>query len=83
MFLKKEKKYYSVEETAAFLGRSVGQIDLYIWLNKIPNVQKSNSGYLIPKEEVYKLQDQGFESESKKKIIYESDSFDNESFSYL
>lgn len=85
MFFKKEKKYFSVEETAAMLGKSVGQIDLYIWLNKIPNVQKINGAYLIPKEEVYILQDQALspDTDKNKKIYYDTDSYDNESFSYL
>ncbi|MGE5679589.1 MAG: hypothetical protein ACM34K_01795 [Bacillota bacterium] len=83
MFFRKEKKYFSVEEAAAFLGKSIGQIDLYIWLNKIPNVQKSGNSTLIPREEIYKLQDLELEEKSSKKVIYEVDSYENESFSYL
>lgn len=83
MFFKKTKEYFTVEETAAFLGKSIGQIDLYIWLNKIANIKKIGAKNLIPCEEVYRLQDQDVEKGTKIKPIIDSDYYDNESLNYL
>lgn len=64
MFVKKSERYLSVEETADKLGKSVGQINLYIWLHLIPNVEQVGKYYIIPVEEVYKLEEKSrFNSE--------------------
>jgi hypothetical protein len=57
MFVKKSDKYISVEEAADRLGKSVGQINLYIWLHLIPNVEQVGKHYIIPVEEVFKIEE--------------------------
>lgn len=57
MFVKKSEKYFSVEEAADKLGKSIGQINLYIWLHLIPNVEQVGKNYIIPVEEVYKMEE--------------------------
>lgn len=64
MFVKKSDRYVSVEEAADRLGKSVGQINLYIWLHLIPNVEQVGKYYIIPIEEVFKLEEKNrFNSE--------------------
>ncbi|MGE5398958.1 MAG: helix-turn-helix domain-containing protein [Ignavibacteriales bacterium] len=89
MFIKKSEKYFSVEEAATLLGKSTGQITLYIWLHKIPNVEKVGECYIIPKEEVYRLQDNPGSSQNieenrsyKDTSYYENSTYEDGSYSY-
>ncbi len=85
MFIKKSEKYFSVEEAAEFLSKSVGQINLYIWLHIIPNVELVGKNYIIPREEVYKLEDKSksnASSPAKAKVYNDEEVFEGETFSY-
>lgn len=84
MFIKKSDKYLSVEEAALILGKSVGQINLYVWLHIIHNVEKVGNYYIIPKEEVYRMQDdrRAVEAEPEDRKSYEESLEDSSSFSY-
>ena len=84
MFIKKSDKYLSVEEAAVILGKSVGQINLYVWLHKIHNVEKVGNYYIIPREEVYRLQDDRGACEEKleERKSFEETIEDSSSFSY-
>jgi len=84
MFIKKSEKFMSVEDAADYLQKSIGQINLYIWLHIIPNVELVGKTYIIPREEVYKLEEKnkGNVSSVKKERIYEEEVYEGETFSY-
>ena len=62
MIVKKSNKYFSVQEAAEYLGKSIGQINLYIWLHLIKNVEKVGDFYIIPKDEIIKVNEKDFET---------------------
>lgn len=84
MFIKKSEKYLSVEEAALILGKSIGQINLYVWLHIIHDVEKVGDYYIIPKEEVYRLQgdSRAYDDKLEDRKAYEETIEDSSSFSY-
>ncbi|MCU7495925.1 MAG: hypothetical protein HF314_11335 [Ignavibacteria bacterium] len=84
MFIKKSEKYLSVEEAAFILGKSIGQINLYVWLHILRDVEKVGDCYIIPKDEVFRLQGNNSTMEAKMedRKSYEETIEDSSSFSY-